>query len=238
MLLVRLPPPRANVETANGAATGLAPPRVQNMMYAPPGGLGAAGAARGWVHKQDGPGSSKMIQTMQPNILQTMYNVEPWETMYCGCGCAAEKRWYFKVQENRLEWNSPKCLFPLCCDENCICDWVTVKYFDKVRSQQCLGLAGICCEGHFVSYKETMFCCFCCDCHCLYDCFCRPCFGEFVALALCDNTCMKRCGCAPPFPALMCIKDSEAVAATINSARQLAKAKAGSNLQFGAISTP
>jgi len=143
---------------------GMAPPITQNHMAGP----GPSQPAQ--FGHPDGFGKAAIFMAVDDaSHIKTVHDVKPFALKLC-YGGAAKKRWYFKIQENRLENNRPLFLWPLCCMESCICDWTNVKYFDKLGYNLCCVIP---CPGHLVSYKETIYCCFCCDCHCCYDAFCR-----------------------------------------------------------------
>ncbi|KAK3233518.1 hypothetical protein CYMTET_56182 [Cymbomonas tetramitiformis] len=102
--------------------------------------------------------------------------------------------------ENRVEINRP-CLTPCQLPPSCrICevvDHVTVSYFDKPPfSESCFGL----CPGTFYKRKCHYFppCCFnfVCGvpCDICDEYFSRPCFGEVIDYAPCDN-CICRSLC-------------------------------------------
>ncbi len=109
-------------------------------------------------------------QTDEPNKIRTLMSVHP-----DGCckikTCGARKlRQYIYIQENRVEVNAPVCVPPLCCKESCIKDSVSVTYYDKIKFKLCCLVSF---PGKFVSYKETIWWCWCCDCSCLYDACCK-----------------------------------------------------------------
>lgn len=143
-----------------------------------------------------------------------LYDFAPTPCVCCGwtINDKVRKRTYFRVYENRVEYNWP--IAPFCCltKERCIRDSTAIMYFDKQpsRSGMCCGFIPATCCGPPVLYNKVPKICGVIDL--------RPCYGETIYAAPCDCLGLKSCcGCcgAPCYqscacPMVMPVKNGEA----------------------------
>jgi len=156
-------------------------------------------------------GTDAGIATQDPLAIRTLYKAQHWDVC-CRC-CVTTKvkaRSYTYIQENRLEFNRPWGCGP------CWTDHVQVHYYDdhpfQVKCCFCIDVSS-CFPGHFYLYEPKCCCGLFVD-PCYTYCH-RPCCGEAVWRAPCDNCCCKCC-CGCPF--VIHLADAAKFASEMNSA--------------------
>lgn len=109
------------------------------------------------------------------------------------CCAGAQARQYNRINEDSLETN--RACYLACCFE--VYDNVSKQYLDmNPFKPTCFGL----CKPQFASYKDSMYFLYCIPMSWLWDCCCKPCFGELVTVA------PFYCDCCPHPGHTLCVR--------------------------------